>query len=45
MAEAVFKHTVKQKGLESRFNIDSAGTEDYHVGGIKFSFNFHLKIR
>ncbi|CAG8484559.1 9432_t:CDS:2 [Funneliformis mosseae] len=32
MAEAVFKDTVKQKGLESRFNIDSAGTGNYHVG-------------
>ncbi|CAH1766937.1 8453_t:CDS:2, partial [Entrophospora sp. SA101] len=26
MAEAVFKHTVKQKGLESKFIVDSCGT-------------------
>ncbi|CAG8527970.1 15235_t:CDS:2 [Funneliformis caledonium] len=34
MAEAVFKDTVKQKGLESRFNIDSAGTGNYHQHGV-----------
>lgn len=33
MAEAVFAHTVKQKGLEDRFDvIDSYGTSDYHQG-------------
>ncbi|CAI2175118.1 497_t:CDS:2 [Funneliformis geosporum] len=32
MAEAVFKDIIKQKELESRFNIDSAGTGNYHVG-------------
>jgi protein-tyrosine-phosphatase len=32
MAEAVFAHTIKKKGLQSRFRIDSAGTGDYHVG-------------
>lgn len=33
MAEAVFKYTVKQHGLEDRFEIiDSFGTGDYHVG-------------
>jgi low molecular weight phosphotyrosine protein phosphatase len=32
MAEAVFAHTVKEKGLESQFRIDSAGTAGYHVG-------------
>jgi low molecular weight phosphotyrosine protein phosphatase len=32
MAEAVFAHTVKQKDLQSRFGIDSAGTAGYHVG-------------
>ncbi|KAG0677180.1 Low molecular weight phosphotyrosine protein phosphatase [Kluyveromyces marxianus] len=33
MAEAVFKHTVKQKGLEDRFErIESFGTAGYHVG-------------
>ncbi|KAJ1647468.1 Low molecular weight phosphotyrosine protein phosphatase [Coemansia erecta] len=32
MAEAVFAHTVKQRGLYSRFTIDSAGTAGYHVG-------------
>ncbi|KAI9207793.1 phosphotyrosine protein phosphatase I superfamily [Polychytrium aggregatum] len=32
MAEAVFRHTVKQKGLSAEFHIDSAGTAGYHVG-------------
>ncbi|CAB4394293.1 uncharacterized protein OCT59_010960 [Rhizophagus irregularis] len=32
MAEAVFAHTVKKKGLESQFRIDSAGTAGFHVG-------------
>ncbi|ODQ54655.1 LMWPc-domain-containing protein [Saitoella complicata NRRL Y-17804] len=33
MSEAVFKHTVKELGLEDRFSrIDSCGTAAYHVG-------------
>ncbi|CAN6632505.1 low molecular weight phosphotyrosine protein phosphatase [Trichomonascus vanleenenianus] len=33
MAEAVFAHTVKQRGLEGRFEvIDSFGTGAYHLG-------------
>lgn len=33
MAEAVFKHTVKEHNLEGRFSkIDSFGTGAYHVG-------------
>ncbi|KAJ3266447.1 hypothetical protein HDU76_011933, partial [Blyttiomyces sp. JEL0837] len=33
MAEAVFKHTVTQAGLDDHFEIiDSAGTAGYHVG-------------
>ena len=32
-AEAVFRHLVKQAGLESEFHIESAGTGDWHVGG------------
>jgi len=32
MAEAVFAHTIKEKGLESQFRIDSAGTASYHIG-------------
>lgn len=33
MAEAVFRHTVKQNHLEERFEkIDSFGTAGYHVG-------------
>ncbi|KAK9720699.1 Low molecular weight phosphotyrosine protein phosphatase [Basidiobolus ranarum] len=32
MAEAVFAHTVKTKGLSDKFLIDSAGTAAYHVG-------------
>lgn len=32
MAEGVFRHHVRQAGLEGRIEIDSAGTHDYHVG-------------
>ncbi|GAA0172541.1 protein phosphatase [Lithospermum erythrorhizon] len=31
-AEGVFRHLVNQKGLQSNFNIDSAGTINYHEG-------------
>jgi protein-tyrosine phosphatase len=32
MAEAVFRHKVKEAGLTDRFEIDSAGTGNWHVG-------------
>jgi protein-tyrosine phosphatase len=32
MMEAVFTHLVNQAGLSAHFEIDSAGTHDYHVG-------------
>ncbi len=32
MAEAVFRSLVRDEGLEHRFEIDSAGTSDYHEG-------------
>ncbi len=31
-AEAVFRHKVREAGLEARFHIDSAGTHGYHIG-------------
>ena len=31
-AEGVFKHIVRQSGLENTIHIDSAGTHAYHVG-------------
>ena len=31
-AEAVMRHRVRERGLEDRVLIDSAGTADYHVG-------------
>ena len=31
-AEAVFRHKVRQGGLEHHFRIDSAGTHGYHIG-------------
>ena len=31
-AEGVFRHMVRQAGLDHRIHIDSAGTHDYHVG-------------
>lgn len=32
LAEAVFRSIVRAAGLEHRFDIDSAGTSDYHIG-------------
>ncbi|WP_163580980.1 low molecular weight protein-tyrosine-phosphatase [Gracilibacillus saliphilus] len=32
MAEAVFRHIVKEKGVEDQFVIDSAGLGDWHIG-------------
>ncbi|BFT72986.1 low molecular weight protein-tyrosine-phosphatase [Paenibacillus sp. P36] len=32
MAEAVFRHQVKQAGLDQVIAIDSAGTGDWHIG-------------
>lgn len=32
MAEAVFRHKVKQAGLENKIMVDSAGTGHWHVG-------------
>src|SRR5690606_10512989 len=32
MAEAVFRHKVKQAGLDDWIAIDSAGTGDWHIG-------------
>ncbi|MDB4949099.1 MAG: protein tyrosine phosphatase [Gemmatimonadetes bacterium] len=32
LAEAVFRHMVRQRGLEDRFVIDSAGTSGWHTG-------------
>ncbi len=32
LAEGVFRHKVRERGMEERFEIDSAGTASYHVG-------------
>jgi protein-tyrosine phosphatase len=32
LAEGVFRELVRQEGLEDRFEIDSAGTSNYHEG-------------
>lgn len=32
MAEALFRHLVKQEGLEDKIHVDSAGTGHWHVG-------------
>ena len=34
MAESVFVHMVNEAGLQDRFHIESAGTGDWHVGGM-----------
>lgn len=32
LAEAVFNHKIQQSGLDDRFEVDSCGTGDYHIG-------------
>jgi protein-tyrosine-phosphatase len=32
LAEGIFKQILKDEGISSSFMVDSAGTEDYHVG-------------
>jgi protein-tyrosine phosphatase len=32
LAEAIFKHKLKQKGIEDQFEVDSCGTANYHIG-------------
>lgn len=32
LAEAIFRHQVRERGVEDQFEIDSAGTSDYHIG-------------
>ena len=32
LAEAVFRHLARARGVEDRFEIDSAGTSGYHAG-------------
>jgi len=32
MAEGIFQHLVNEAGLSERFEIDSAGTSNYHIG-------------
>lgn len=31
-AEGIFRHLIKERGLEDYFEVDSAGTSAYHVG-------------
>jgi protein-tyrosine phosphatase len=33
LAEAIFKHKIKQHKLEAYFEADSCGTSNYHIGG------------
>ncbi len=32
LAEAIFKHKVKERGLEHQIEADSCGTSNYHIG-------------
>ena len=32
LAESVFRHLVRERGVEEQFEIDSAGTAGYHIG-------------
>jgi protein-tyrosine phosphatase len=42
LAEAIFKHKVKQKDLEHFFEIDSCGTGNYHIGDIPDTRTFAI---
>jgi protein-tyrosine phosphatase len=33
LAEAIFKHKLKERGLENQIEADSCGTSNYHIGG------------
>ena len=32
MAEGIFVHKLKERGIENEFEVDSCGTGDYHIG-------------
>lgn len=32
MAEAIFRHKVRENGLDEKIEVDSAGTGDWHIG-------------
>jgi protein-tyrosine phosphatase len=32
LAESIFKHQIRQRGVERLFEVDSAGTSNYHIG-------------
>ncbi len=32
LAEAIFKHKLRQKGIQDQFEVDSCGTANYHIG-------------
>lgn len=32
LAEAIFKHKIREKGLETRVEVSSCGTANYHIG-------------
>ncbi|MBL7857896.1 MAG: low molecular weight phosphotyrosine protein phosphatase [Cyclobacteriaceae bacterium] len=32
LAEAIFKHKVKEQGIDQLFEVDSCGTSNYHIG-------------
>ena len=42
LAEAIFKHKVKQKNLEHLFEMDSCGTGNYHIGDIPDARTFAI---
>ncbi|UII29318.1 low molecular weight phosphotyrosine protein phosphatase [Fulvivirga maritima] len=32
LAEGIFSHKIKERGIENLFNVDSCGTSQYHIG-------------
>lgn len=44
-AEGVFRHLVRQAGLQDRIHVDSAGTHDYHIGAPPDDRSRHHALR
>lgn len=44
MAEAMFRHLVKEKGLDQVISVDSAGTGDWHVGEAPHEGTYNLLV-
>lgn len=44
MAEAMFRHIVKNEGLDDKITVDSAGTGDWHIGDKPHEGTYNLLV-